>query len=119
MLRDRIWECNLKESDADSAVAVNCDEFWKDVLSGWCKVNFVQNIKNPGEQVIWFNSHICMQQKPFVWEEVYKNGLVKVSQLYEGNRIKGIGALEFFLMKTYSVEFHRILQNVKHELGSK
>ena len=63
------------------------NSFWIDVLKGWSKYNAHRNnrIEN---QIIWYNSHLRIQQKPFMWKDTYQWGLKYVHQLFEGCKFR-------------------------------
>ena len=81
-LTDLIWNCNLHKDDVKHVVKdITC--FWKDVLKACTRLNYTEICNSdPGSQVIWYNSHICIGGKPFFWKKPYKKGLVHVSQLF-------------------------------------
>ena len=39
-------------------------------------------------QLIWYNSSIVIKGKPFLWADVYRNGLIYVHQLFEKQMFK-------------------------------
>ena len=55
--------------------------FWTDVLKSWCDCTspYEKRIEN---SIIWYNIDIRMQNKPIMWNDVYKNGLKYVYQLF-------------------------------------
>ena len=83
IMGDEIWKCNLSYKDAD---AIFPDNFWKDVLKSWAKINYkklnecdsINDIKN---QCIWYNTHLRLNKLPFLFSKPYKNGLIRIEQL--------------------------------------
>ena len=75
-LRQFIWQCNLKYSDVHEIIKT--DSFWHDVLLASCKCNFYDpepsDIKH---QIIWYNSHIKMDNKVVMWDRVVQYGYIK------------------------------------------
>ena len=66
--------------------------FWSDTLTAWCEIHFRTEEKvednNVGKQLIWLNSLIRTQYKPFIWNKPYKKGLLHVEQLFpQGEKI--------------------------------
>ena len=88
-LRNEIWKCNLELRDVKILFGVS---FWSDVLTAWCSYNYVANVSSDSEvysQVIWYNSNIRIQDKPFIFEKPAKEGLMYIAQLYDlqGRRV--------------------------------
>ena len=105
-IKEKIWECNLKESDVNSIFS---DSFWRCVLQVWCKFHYVHEVEEPNMQTIWYNSHIRINAKPFFWKKNYKEGLMYVHQLvcdgefipYEEAENKfSLGVLQFNQLET-------------------
>ena len=86
-LRDCIWICNLHEKDVNIVMNNKGDarnSFWRDVFKAWCSYNY-DNEKSEKDTFLWFNSEIRINDKPFLWEKYYKEGLCWASQLFENN----------------------------------
>ena len=62
LLKSNIWRCNLAPQDARKLKFTN--SFWKDVLVAWCEYNYYQE-KRVENQVLWYNSQVRIQGKPF------------------------------------------------------
>ena len=77
-----IWQCNLHSSDVSQAMSTNSC-FWRDVLKAWAQINFMEEVPNPQDQVVWLNSHIKINRKIVWWPEVQKAGLNYVNQLFD------------------------------------
>ena len=101
-----IWRCNLNKKDINDLFSNS--EFWRDTLQAWASVNYTDiesaDIEN---QVIWWNSHIRIADRPIRWAEAYNKGLLWLSQLYENNRLISVKqAKEMFglnYMQLYSL----------------
>ena len=76
-LKENIWKCNLSCEDAGK---VTKSAFWKMVLESWCKLNFDKDPADPQNQMIWLNSLIRIEEKPFVYLTAVKKGLMFVGQ---------------------------------------
>ena len=79
-----IWRANLKPQDVE-AVGIK-HAFWKDVLKSWCEFNYWRNFTLEN-QMIWYNSRIRVENKPFVLKGPLKRGLKYVYQLFEKGKI--------------------------------
>ena len=87
IMKDVIWRCNLQNSDA-KYVNNKPENFWTHVLESWCVYNYesdVIDLEVPN-QIIWYNSHVRIDKKPFFWKKAYKSGLKFVSQLFVNGR---------------------------------
>ena len=84
-LKENIWRCNLHKADIDKFKAIN--KFWRDVLVSWSEINvyFQFRIEN---QIIWYNSKIRVNNKPFFWKDIFDSGLVYVYQLFDHKEFK-------------------------------
>ena len=95
-LNQKIWECNLKSSHVHEIFE---NGFWTEVLQAWAELNFVvpTSLNEILNQVIWYNSCILIANTPFLFKNVFKNGLMCVKQIFEnGKLIKFEKAKELF-----------------------
>ena len=79
ILDEDIWRCTLLPEDV-KYLKIRV-QFWEDVLKSWSSFNYYKNCR-PETQLLWYNSHIRVQNKPFFWADAYKNGLKYVYQLF-------------------------------------
>lgn len=79
-----IWECNLKDTHIKILFE---DCFWRDVLLSWSACNFYSptTIEEIDSQTLWYNSHLLIEGKPFLFNRARRAGLRYVSQLYYTN----------------------------------
>ena len=69
-----LWECNFKRKDI--LIIFKCkNKFWKSILEAWADVNFSspQTVAQIANQVLWYNSHIRIANRPVVykaWEDL-------------------------------------------------
>lgn len=76
------FKCNLgQRKDIDSRFYTDCHNFW-------CSLNNINpedgcSIRN---QVLWNNQYITIQNKPFIWDQWVKHGIIRV-----GNLINSVG----------------------------
>lgn len=86
-LADKLWICNFSVNDLETLFPIR--SFWRQVVYAWASFNFyspktTQEILN---QVIWYNSHIRVQDFPLTALKAWEKGLVKISQLFDDNGI--------------------------------
>ena len=82
-IKEEIWNCSLAPEDVQEMKINN--NFWKDVLYSWSEYNYYHN-RRTENQCIWYNSKIRIENKPFLWCDIYKKGLIFVHQLFENQR---------------------------------
>ena len=83
-VQDKIWLCNLKPCDVKYVMHTR-NIFWKNVLEDWCS----QTSQSPEcKSIIWWNSDIRIEDKPFRWQNALKKGLWQINQLYNKNGLK-------------------------------
>ena len=85
MIGEDIWRCNLEKKDIAAMKTTN--QFWKDVLSSWSEYNYNQNVRIEN-QIIWYNTQIRIRGKPIMWNDIYKNGLKYLYQLFKNQKLK-------------------------------
>ena len=81
-LKEVIWACNLCYAQVESIVQTK-DSFWTDALKAWCKFSYDQNQQLCSQPIIWANSKLLIEGKPFFWKEPFDRGLITVNQLME------------------------------------
>ena len=80
-----IWRCNLHTADVET-LRIN-NSFWNGVIKAWRGLNYNKFVP-PDEfpyQFIWYNSHIRISNKPFLFHNLYNNGLSEVLQLFQAD----------------------------------
>ena len=80
-LRNEIWKCNLK---SNHVIILFKDTFWREVLVSWSQLNYCESVIDQSEiahQRIWYNSHIKINNRPFLFKKAHQAGLRQVSQL--------------------------------------
>ena len=84
-LQEDIWRCSLKPEDVDHLRIRN--DFWRCVLHSWCEYNgyYMRRTEN---QMLWYNSNIRVGNRPIMWNDVYKQGLKFVHQLFRDGAFK-------------------------------
>ena len=86
-LGEQIWKANISESDTKEVFGT---QFWSQVLQAWSKLAFEVRVQNPADQMIWYNTHLRIENKPFFWKNAYKRGLKNIGQLYRNKQIKSV-----------------------------
>ena len=81
-----IWSCTIAANDTDIIVNRVHYPFWYDTLHAWAKYNTAkgQRIEN---QILWFNSQIRIDDKPFFLKKCWDNGLIYLHQLFENMEV--------------------------------
>ncbi len=71
-----IWKCNLNPYDVDKILPINT--FWRDVLKAWGHYNFTYPLEkeNICNNIIWYNSHILIDNKPIFYKKCFEGGVV-------------------------------------------
>lgn len=78
-----IWQCNFKDKHVQY-IANNHSIFWTNVLEAWASYNFSHPVspEDVSSQILWNNSYILIDNKPFVFLHAFNSGLIRVGQLY-------------------------------------
>ena len=84
-LKENIWRCRLREEDVAKLRIKNV--FWEDVLKAWASFNYYTGFKIEN-QILWYNSDICVGGKPVLWKDMLEKGLIFVEQLFKQERFK-------------------------------
>ena len=88
VLKEDIWKCNLAPDDVKHCVKTQKDPFWTQILMLWCQENYCEQSENRKEimnQLIWNNSKIRQNNKPFLFDKAYEDGLRQIAQLVNIN----------------------------------
>ena len=80
-LKELIWSCSIKKEDIKHV----CDSpFWRQVLEAWFELKELSDdSKRNAPEILWFNSKIRIENKPFCWKPSFEKGLVYIHQLCE------------------------------------
>ena len=89
------WECNLSNEDIEYFKIQN--PFWKHTLSLWATYHFYvpEHIDEISNQIIWYNSHVKVNNKVIFWKEWYDRGIVQIKDLIIENKVMTARELEF------------------------
>ena len=87
---DIIWQCQLKE---EHIVLLNPRQnFWTDTLRIWCGLSWSPptSKKQVEEQIIWWNSNILIDGKPFCWKKWCDKGVTRIADILVNNEFMSI-----------------------------
>ena len=75
-----IWSCNLHKDDVK---LITCKSYWQEILIAWCHLNYhVPMTKDMVlKQVIWYNSHIQVGNKPTIFKRWLDKGIIHVKDI--------------------------------------
>ena len=79
-IAQKIWCCNFQ---AEHATQITKAPFWQDVLKAWGKLNYKTIVDNLDQEILWYNSHIRINEQLISWKKTIENGLLYVAQLWE------------------------------------
>ena len=84
-LKEKIWSCSMNV--ADVKYFFNDINFWKQVLEAWFEFkNISDGLTTPQQQILWLNSSIRINNRPFLWITPLRKGLLTVVQLVDNGR---------------------------------
>ena len=91
---DLIWDVQINSVHISQMFPK--DTFWYYVLKDWCKLNTVEpmNASEVKNQVLWYNSKICIDGKPIVFWELHNAGVNYVGNLWRNGSFKPIDEIE-------------------------
>jgi len=69
-----IFKSNLNTKDTEMLGIKS--KFLKDLLAAWSSVNFKEDITNFGKEIIWNNTNIKSNSKPFMFCDWLNKGIV-------------------------------------------
>ena len=116
ILKSWIFDCNLSKRDIE--VLNITSPFWKDVMTAWCVFNYDPDTLKVIDQPIWYNSNIRIGGKPFFYENYYKRGLFKISQLWHNAKVISVRqAFQDFGLNF--LDFHAIITAIPNEIKNK
>ena len=96
VFKENIWKATIKPEDVN-LIFPKANPFWQDVLRAWAHLNFSENSDSVKTQIIWYNSLIRIDNKPIMWHQSFKKGLLYCHQLWEaGTSISIRKAMENF-----------------------
>ena len=84
-IQEDIWRCRILPEHVDQLKISN--QFWRDVLKSWSTFNFSHQFRIEN-QIIWYNSSIRIEDKIFMWRDVYRKGLMYIHQLFSNQKFK-------------------------------
>jgi len=76
-----IIKCNQNAKDTEQLEIKS--RFLKDILLAWSNVNFKDDIFNIGKEIIWNNTNIKSNIKPFIFHDWVDKGIVFIEHIYD------------------------------------
>ena len=90
VLKEKIFSCSFRVEDVKWICPSTTSQFWHDMLKAWAVyVHSSYYWNNYDDQIIWWNSDIRINNRPFVWKKCFKRGLVWISDLYPNGVLLG------------------------------
>ena len=113
---DLIW--NLQLSPRHVNELNEGKTFWHDVLRTWA--NFVyklpENVSGVKKQMLWFNSNICIKNKPVCYSSWSKKGINFIEDLIDvNNRILSLEEMIAKYGHIEALDFFRIISVIPKE----
>ena len=83
-LRNVIWRCSLNSRAIDQIYGKGNNEFWVAVLRSWSNLNFTLPTSKSAimNEIIWYNSNICIGGKPVMWNHWYDKGIMFTNDIF-------------------------------------
>ena len=90
---------NFSIADTSNIITNMADPFIREVIMAWSKYNFYNpsNIQQIRNQIIWFNSHVRINNKPIYISELNDNNIVYIHECF--NETVDILSLNGFQLK--------------------
>jgi exonuclease III len=93
------WNMNFSIADTTNIITNITNPFIREVVMAWSKYNFYNpsNIHQIRNQIIWFNSHVRINNKPIYISELNDNNIAYIHQFF--NETGDILSLDGFQLK--------------------
>ena len=84
-LGQSIWKCNIKPQEVFKLY--DNQNFWTEVLYSWSKINYhvPSNRQEVLNEIIWYNSHIKINDLPVIWETWIDANILFIEDLVKEN----------------------------------
>ena len=79
--RKLLFECNCRSKDVKGISSI----FINDVVKAWCDASFKAPTQNFGDEIIWNNSNILLENKTIYYEAMVEKGVLFVGDLFDDN----------------------------------
>ena len=109
---DIFWKCNMKENDVHMVTNKFINTFVKEIIPSWFDYSYYHpsNIDSIRCQVVWFNSHIKVNNCTIFNKLMYDNGIIYIHQLFDENseaisihQIQGHLAIHIDILEYYGI----------------
>ena len=77
-----LFRCNILPND----IMID-NEFIREAVHGWCKASYKVPSDQFGNQILWNNSHLKIDNETKFYRRLYNNGIVYVHDLFNENGI--------------------------------
>ena len=74
------FNCNYQISDLDIG-----NVFIRDVCRAWSSYNFREPVNDFGNEIIWNNSLVKIENKVIFYKSMYDSGILRVKDLFDDN----------------------------------
>ena len=111
-----IWECNINPKDIEKIKIESST--WKSIWQTWAKLTFFKpkNYEQILNQIMWYNTFVIKEGKPFISYKMYKKGIKKVSDIYmiEQKKFKTFVMIqqEFNVEKEDFIEYASLIASI-------
>ena len=81
-------KCNLNPRDLSDCFYHTPPVLWGNILTHWFEYyhTTANNVQDPGNEIIWFNSNIKINNKTVYYKSMFQSNIIKIKHLYgEGN----------------------------------
>ena len=108
---DIFWKCNMNENDVHMVTNKFRNTFVKEIIQSWFDYSYYNpNIDSLRCQVIWFNSHIQVNNCTIFNKLMYDNGIIYIHQFLDENgeaisihQIQGRLAIHVDILEYYGI----------------
>ena len=94
-----IFKCNLDAKDTEKLDIKS--RFLKDILLAWSNVNFKDVISNIGKEILWNNTNIKSNIKPFFLHDWADKGIVFIEHIYDYRNKQFLASMKYITYITY------------------
>ena len=112
-----VFESNLNPADLKYLHIKNL--FLKDILYTWCYLNYDKNPQEIKAQILWNNSHVRNQSKPFVFSTWIEKGINHIRHIFDNQnkRFKTFAELqtEFALPPNEYLNYYKLISSIPKE----
>ena len=108
-----LWECNFNENDCELFACTSL--FWKSVLQAWATVNYHEPSDHSqiANQIIWYNSHIKVENKFLLIPQMYESGIFYLKDLLNKGKFMKVEQLnECYNIKVNMMAYNQLISAI-------